>query len=242
MMEKTMEIETPAPALGADEFEEGDPRRGPFTPEEEAESARFMRDPLRWHRTTGADWLAVRLQHGRGFKQIELAHLFGIGDSTIGRRIRAENWRCPMAESDRRKLARHVWLAGLQRIDPDDPASRASLRATSDWRMRLHEPDYRWKPEAEAKHTINVNRIEDDNRNAAGDGEENVDVDELQRQLDAMLAELDGDETIGRGQAAVAPGEGAATSEPCDGSAPAGVRTACAQEVEPVGEDGAASA
>lgn len=225
-----------------DEFEEGDPRRGPFTPEELAESARYIRDPLRWHRYTRVDWLAVELQHGRGLTIEELAEMFDIGDSTIRKRAKVRNWWTPMDLCDRRELSRLVWLAGLSRIAPDDMASRESLKAMSEWRMRAAEPSYRWKRKGAGQQTINVNGIADDNRNAAGDGEEHVDVDELRQQLDALLAEIDGDDAIGRGEPAVDAGAGAEGAGPDDGAAEAGTGRLDQQVVAAVGAAGAAAA
>lgn len=122
-------------AMIFEEFEEGDPRRV-ISLEEQMESGAFMMAHKRWHaRQHGVDWFAVQLQFGRGFTGRELAHRFGIGDSTISARQDEERWIRPMSERDRRRLSQFVWLAGLARGAGDDPESREALKASSEWRL-----------------------------------------------------------------------------------------------------------
>jgi hypothetical protein len=122
-------------AIVFDEFEEGDPRRE-ISLEAQAEAGAFMTTHKRWHgRKYGVDWFAVQLQFGRGFTGRELAHRFGIGDSTISARKDEERWIRPMSERDRRRLSQFVWLAGIWRGAGDDPESRAALKASSEWRL-----------------------------------------------------------------------------------------------------------
>ena len=118
-----------------EEFEEGDPRRV-IPLEQQMEAGAFVRAHKRWHaRRHGVDWFAVQLQFGRGFTGRDLAHRFGIGDSTISSRQDEEKWVRPMSERDRRRLSQFVWLAGIWRGAGDDPESREALKASSEWRL-----------------------------------------------------------------------------------------------------------
>ncbi|HEX5005802.1 MAG TPA: hypothetical protein VFV70_01740 [Hyphomonadaceae bacterium] len=122
-----------------DEFEPGDPRRGPHSQETQAEAAALANAAGRWHaRNPHVDWFAVRLQVGRGLKSREVAGMFGIGHSTIDRRRLEEDWGRRPGEADRRRLSVNVWLAGVDRLTPGDIAGRDALKAASEW--RLHQP------------------------------------------------------------------------------------------------------
>jgi hypothetical protein len=199
-----------------------------------------MRDPVRWHRGSGLDWMAVRLQHGRGLSSSELSYMFNIPVSTIRGHAREHGWETPMAEEDRRELARHVWLAGLMRNDPADAVSRESLKAMSEWRERGPEPDYRWKPKHDRKQKVSVNRIEEDDRD---DGPADAgEVESLQRALGELIARFESGEPLEpAGPTAIGAGEAGAGLVP-EETGDAGGDPAGDEAVATVGEAGAASA
>jgi hypothetical protein len=129
-----------------DEFEPDDPRRGPHLQETRTEAAALARAPNRWHaRNPRVDWLAVRLQFGRGLKSYETALMFSIGLSTIDRRRCMERWLPLLAEVDRRRLSAIVWLAGVARLDLDDPTARDTLKAASEWRSIQRPAPLVWR-------------------------------------------------------------------------------------------------
>jgi hypothetical protein len=124
-------------------------------------------------------------------------------------------------------------------MDPDDEASRASLKAMSEWRMRVREPDYRWQPEGGSKQTINFNEIQDDDRNTATDPAF-ADAEALRRKLEAIFSELDADDETEAPEATGDPdADGLAGAE---GTAAEAGRGDAGEAVAAVGEAGAASA
>lgn len=113
---------------------DGDPRRGPFDRDERMLAVRDLAGKRRWHTRKGADWLAVRLQYGRGLAVRDVMKMFGIGDSSIYRRADQEGWVPRMSERDRQRLARRVWLCGEIVGTTSDAAAREALMAASEWR------------------------------------------------------------------------------------------------------------
>jgi hypothetical protein len=101
-------------------------------------AVRDIATKTRWHARNGADWLAVRLQVGRGLKVRDVAKMFGIGDSRIYDHANREDWVPRMSERDRQRLARRVWLCGEIMGVTSDAVGREALMAASEWR-RLGE-------------------------------------------------------------------------------------------------------
>jgi hypothetical protein len=179
-----------------DEFEDGDPRRGPHTVSTQIEAATLARKRGRWHRDRRhVDWLAVRLGAGRGCASPQLDRMFGVDDSTIRGRARRERWVSPMAECDRRELSVLVWFAGWLRLDPGDAQSREALKTASEYRLLQEECAVIWrekKPEGEPlRFTINEeipNEAYFSNADPKRDERRSV-MDELE----AKLRELEGE-------------------------------------------------
>ncbi|HEY7800423.1 MAG TPA: hypothetical protein VIA80_16775 [Hyphomonadaceae bacterium] len=135
-------------AIIFEEFEEGDPRRGPHSPEERAKAAAMIDAPKRWHqRSPDIDWFAVRLQFGRGLKLRLVARMFGIPQSTTAEHRREDKWIPLMTERDRRTLSRLVWLAGIARGVGKTRKGRAMLRAWSDWSVLERKPTATFEPQ-----------------------------------------------------------------------------------------------
>lgn len=183
-------------ALVFEEFEEGDPRRGPHTPEERAEAAAYMMAPNRWHRLApGVDWFAVWLQYGRGFNALQLARRFDIGDSTISNRKRDEHWVSPMSERDRRKLSMLVWLAGIARGAGESEASREALKASSEWRLPEQQapPRYRpYDPNGAPQTVTFINEFPDDAYYTAADPKRDDRI-AMRSKLDELIARMERD-------------------------------------------------
>jgi hypothetical protein len=130
----------------AAQFAEDDPRRPPYALEDRLEAAVMTTAPHRWHLFNGADWFAIRLQHGRGIDLMKLSRIFGVGYSTIRQRAAKEGWVKAMSEYDRRRLSRLVWLGGLAREKQADPALRAMLARASEWRLVLAQGRVTFEP------------------------------------------------------------------------------------------------
>jgi len=131
-------------AAAAEQFADDDPRRAPATGEEDAEAKAGAGDRQRWHRQR-TDWFAIRLQYGRGIGVFDLCRMFSIGETTLRRRARQENWRPLMTGRDMRSLARRVWLTGLARGGHDE-GSLARLAVASEWRPIAEPPNWKWTP------------------------------------------------------------------------------------------------
>src|SRR5262245_48524285 len=85
-------------AIVFEEFEEGDPRRGPHSLSVQNEADAQARLPGRWHlQKRHVDWFAIRLMVGRGYAMQRVGHVFGVGDSHISSRAKREKWVAPMA-------------------------------------------------------------------------------------------------------------------------------------------------
>lgn len=183
------------------EFDEDDPRRGPFSLEEIAEAAIFAGGKGRWHvRQRNVDWLAVQLQYGRGRTAQSIAAMFGIGDSTISTRKREEKWISPMSERDRRNLARLVWIAGDARMAEGDAASRAALAKTSEWRMPQDRPPVRYqaKDKGGAPMTLTIkDEIPDDVYYSDADPRRDERID-MRNRLDDLIARMERDIAQGK--------------------------------------------
>lgn len=183
------------------EFEEDDPRRGPFSLEEIAEAALLAGWKGRWHgRKRSVDWLAVQLQYGRGRTAQALAWAFGIGDSTIGTHKEREGWISLMSEGDRRDLARQVWIAGVACIAPDDAGSREALTAASEWRLPQDRTPATWqrKDKGGAPMTMTLNEeIPHDAYYSEADPRR-ADRIEMRDSLDELLGRMERD--VARGQ------------------------------------------
>ncbi len=171
-------------------FAEGDPRLE-ISLADQARAAGWMRDPKRWHRSSGADWLAVRLRHGCGVEVKNLAPMFRVSERSIHDRKRAEKWVAPMSERDRRELAMGVWFAGRARAQGCDPEQVERLKQASEWRMALDASSYAWRPNDEngAPRDVvfqNSGALNDGRQGAwrAGAGD---DADDLRRELQISL-------------------------------------------------------
>jgi hypothetical protein len=118
-----------------EEFDEGDPRRGPHSPAALAEAAEAAKDRTRWHRRNPeVDWFAVKLTLGRGFNPMDASRAFAIGESRIYKRANLHDWQLgPMPEEERRELAAQVWLAGVLRYPEHNAERRARQKAASEW-------------------------------------------------------------------------------------------------------------
>ncbi len=191
-------------------FPEDDPRAPPYLPEERARARDEALSPRRWHLTVGADWLAVRLQIGRGRSFRATAKMFGISDSSIRRHAEDERWVWPMSERDLRVLARRVWLGGLARCGFDDTRYRAALRIASEWRPivreaapPLFEDVDRFAARAPAIHEIGN---DEDGHQTDARREKR---EEIGRNLDALIARLEAE----AGEALEGGPEGAAAVE-----------------------------
>jgi hypothetical protein len=201
-----------------EEFEEGDPRRGPHTLSVQNDAAVHACARSRWHqRKRSVDWFAIRLAVGRGVPLEEVSRMFGVCRPHIGERRRLQKWVKPMTESDRRELSVLVWLAGVRRIGLGDHKSREVLKKTSEWR-RYSETNAIWREkdrEGEPfEFTIN-SEIPDDAYFSGADpkrDERRDAVDRLEARLRGLEAqweeELEADE--------VAEGEGAGDRDQAD--------------------------
>ena len=109
-----------------------DPLAPPYLDEEVALARAQLGDARRWHRISGVDWLAVRLQFGRGRSFLEVSAMFGVSGQAMRDRAKHEGWANAMTERDRRKLARLVWIGGLERGAASE-AELAELRAACAW-------------------------------------------------------------------------------------------------------------
>lgn len=176
-----------------EEFEEGDPRRGPHSLSVQIEAEAWARTPGRWHqRRRHVDWFAIRLTVGRGYASPRAGRMFGVEDSNIRKRARDEKWVSPMAECDRRELSVWVWLAGWRRLDQGDADSRVALKKTSEWRLR-QEKQAVWREKnrqgEQLKFTIN-DEIPDDAYFSDADSKRE-ERRSLTDKLEAKLGELE---------------------------------------------------
>ena len=183
-----------------EEFEEGDPRRGPHSLSVQNEAEALARAPGRWHRTKRhVDWFAIHLAVGRGYASPRAGRMFGVEGSHIRKRAGEEKWVSPMAESDRRELSVWVWLGGWRRLYPGDADSRVALKKASKWLLRQEEhATWREKnPMGEPlKFTIN-DEIPDDAYFSDADpkrDERRSVVDKLEARLRELDAQLEAEE------------------------------------------------
>jgi len=176
------------------EFPEGDPRRPPFELTERARAVGDAVDERRWHQRSGADWLAMRLQYGRGRSVADVAAMFAVSDSSIYPRIRNEKWLQPMSERDRRNMARRVWIGGLARFDECEKENRAALKASSEWRLIVcREPEPLWQSSDAAGHKIKVQDIHNDDGFFEADPKHEQ-REHISRRLDQLIAQLESEE------------------------------------------------
>lgn len=130
-------------------MKEDDPRLERMTLEETVFARGLIAAPARWA-PSGADWLAVELQYGRGVSVAALALWFGVGTSRIYARSNGDNparerWLRNLAEADRRQLARLVWFAGDERGALDTSAGARRLKAASEWETLAPETPLVWR-------------------------------------------------------------------------------------------------
>jgi hypothetical protein len=114
-------------------MEADDPRRPPYDATEQADAAGEAADGRRWHEN-GADWLALKLQFGRGVSVAELSRNSGVPQTTIRRHRDDGRWSRRLGPQAARAMARRVWLGGLARY-PHDAASIAAVMQWSEWRV-----------------------------------------------------------------------------------------------------------
>jgi hypothetical protein len=179
-----------------EEFEEGDPRRGPHSLSVQNKAEALVRNPANWHgRKRNVFWPAVHLTVGRGYSPEQAGRRFEIDDSNISYRARKAEWVRPMAESDRRELSALVWLVGWERLDSSDAEGRAAWKAASKWRL-VQEERAVWREKKRdgepMKFRIN-DEIPDDAYFSEVDpkrDERRAVVDELDTKLGRLEAEL----------------------------------------------------
>jgi hypothetical protein len=116
-----------------------------FTEEEHTQAALQIENRRRWHARNGADWLAIRLQCGRGRLVREVADEFGVPPSSIRDRMQSDRWMRTLSPADRQELSRQVMLGGY--------LMALARREAPDWRRLAQSaacgaapPALLWRP------------------------------------------------------------------------------------------------
>lgn len=161
-------------------IEEDDPRLAVVGVEQRTFAAGMVEAPLRWA-PSGADWMAVELQYGRGVPVEALARWFGVSTARIYARARGDNparepWRRHMAEADRRELAWLVWVAGDKLGMTKSSENTRKLKAMSEWRALPPASARAWTPKhADEPRSVNFGQGElGDSFSEGRDGEGRV--------------------------------------------------------------------